>query len=125
MTTQKRRISNESIESAASEHLRKFQWPVERVVSAELLFRVSAKFISRLSHCPLSVGRCCVAMSIILPTIKAAQFKGDETIGQSLHLGRSRFGFGVQTALGFDLRVVVGRQVLKLATLLIRFLHVT
>ena len=56
--------------------------------------------------------------------IKPTQFQSDETIRQRFYLGRGLLGFVIQSALGFYLGVVVGRQAFQFAAFLIRFLDV-
>ena len=106
-------IAHERIESAASEYFGKFHGPMEGTASAHLLAGVGLKFRGGVTHPQLGVVGGHSALLIVGVTIVAAQFKGDEAVGESLYLGGGGLGFSVQAMLGFDLDVVVGRKVFE------------
>ena len=115
----------EGIKAAAREHFRKFHCPMEQAPSAQLFAGVGGKrrleigdwgfqrSISLALHQQLHFLGFSDALVFVGLALEAAQFKGDEAVGEGFHFGGGGFGFGVQAVLGFDLGVVVGRQVFE------------
>src|ERR1051326_5034240 len=119
-----RRISNECMESAAGGHFWKFRGPVEWVPSRQLLLRVSSKLLHRSFHRALGVGRYGLARSVVIVAIEAAQFQGDETVGQRFDFGGGGFGLGMEAVLRLYLSRVVRGQLFEFTALLPRLLDI-